>query len=195
MMKRYAIVLNLLISSLFFLWGCGGGRTLTYVNPAANFSYIKKVAILPLNNMSEDKFAGEKIRNALTVELMSRQLFDVVEQGETKKALNVILPGRGVREGMVIEVDKELLKLIGEKLGVQAVIVGSVDEYSGRSYNQERIVSLSLRMLDTSSGLVLWQTKVTKSGRSMWRKLIGLDEVDTTDLSIDVVRMAIDTLL
>ena len=83
--------------------------------------------------------------------------------------------------------------MVGEKLSVQAVILGSVDEYSGASGNS--IVSIGVRMLDTGSSIILWQAKTTETGRSIWRKLIGIDEIDRSELTRKAVKSALDTLL
>ncbi|MBI5903769.1 MAG: hypothetical protein HZB84_09855, partial [Deltaproteobacteria bacterium] len=82
--------------------GCGGG-TVKYINPSANLSYIKKIAILPFNNFSEDKYAGEKVRSALTIDLMSRHVFDVMEQGEVSKVLGMIFREEGFEEGRAVQ--------------------------------------------------------------------------------------------
>lgn len=179
---------------LFVTAGCGGS-TIRYVNPTANFSYIKKVAVLPFNNLSDDRFAGERIRNTLTVDLMSRGVFEVVEQGEVTKVLGVLFREAGVEEGRAVPVDKETLKLIGEKLSIQAVILGSVDEYSSSGYGGGGVVSLAMRMLDTNSGIVLWQAKTTETSKSILRKLIGIEEVDRSELTRNAVKSVLDTLL
>lgn len=179
---------------LLFTGGCGGS-TLRYVNPTANFSYIKKVAILPFNNLSDDRYAGERIRNTLTVDLMSRGVFEVVEQGEVTKVLGVIFREAGVEEGRAVPVDKETLKMIGEKLSIQAVILGSVDEYSGGSYGGSGVVSVAMRMLDTNSGIVLWQAKTTETSKSVLRKLFGIEETDRSELTRNAVKNVLDTLL
>ena len=186
-MNKFGIVLIFLV----FIGGCGSA--VKYINPAANFSYIKKIAVLPFNNLSDDRYAGEKVRNTLIVDLMSRGAFEVVEQGEVTKVLSVIFREAGVEEGKAVPVDTETLKLIGEKLGVQAVILGSVDEYSGAGGGN--IVSIGARMLDTGSGIILWQTKATETGRSVWRKLVGMEEVDKSELTRKAVKSALDTLL
>jgi len=186
-MKRYGMVL------IFFLFIGGCGSTVRYVNPAANFSYIKKIAVLPFNNFSDDRYAGEKVRNTLIVDLMSRGVFEVVEQGEVTKVLSVIFREAGVEEGKAVPIDIETLKLIGEKLGVQAVILGSVDEYSGTGGGN--IVSIGARMLDTGSGIILWQAKNTETGKSVLRKLFGIEEIDRSELTKKVVKGTLDTLL
>ena len=190
-MKIRVMVLVLFI----FAGGCGGSSAIRYVNPTANFSYIKKVAVLPFNNLSDDRYAGERIRNTLIIDLMSRGVFDVVEQGEVSKVLAVVFRETGFEEGKAVPVDKETLKLIGEKLSIQAVILGSVDEYSGGGFGGGGVVSIAMRMLDTSSGTILWQAKTTEISRSVWRKLIGIEEVDRSELTKNAVKHALDTLL
>lgn len=182
------------------LVGCGGagsalniGGTVRYINPDANFSYIKKVAVLPFNNLTSDRYAGEKVRGAVTVDLMSRGVFDVIEQGEVSKVLNMLLRAAGVSAGSVMEADFETLKLLGERLEVQAVLMGSVYEYE--SQRGSSVVSLAIRLIDTSSGTVLWTAKSDVSGSTMWRKMIGIEEADTTVLGRRAVKNALDTLL
>ena len=187
--RWFAIVL------LFVLAGCGGGTTIRYINPAANFSYIKKVAVLPFNNLSNDKYAAERVRSVVIVDLMSRGLFDVMEQGEVTKVLNVIFREAGIEEGRAVQIDKDTLKIIGDRLGVQAVILGSVDEYATSPTQKGGVVSISLRMIDTSSGIILWQANATESGASVWRKIVGLEEVDRSKLTRGAVRKALDTLM
>jgi TolB-like protein len=194
-------VIPRILSVLFLvsLAGCNGslirgGAVIRYINPEANFSYIKKVAVLPFNNMSDDRFAGERVRNTLTVDLMSRGVFDVMERGEVSKVMGLIFRAAGFEEGRALEIDKETLKLLGEKLGVQAVILGSVDEYVGKG-GRSAVVTLSVRMLDSSSGIVLWQVKSTATGSSTWRQIVGIEEVDRSALTTKAVKKALDTLL
>ncbi len=189
---RFIPVRAVLLVVLLVLTGCGAS-VVRYINPDANFSYIKKVAVLPFNNLTNDRYAGEKVRAALTVDLLSRRVFDVMEQGEVSKVLTLVLRATGAEEGMVLELDKETLKLLGERLGVQAVILGSVDDFEDR--RSGGIVSLSVRMLDTSSGIILWQAKATASGGSIWRRMLGLEGVDTSTLTRKAVKEALDTLL
>lgn len=181
-----------LILLLLTMAGCGG-QVVRYINPEANFSYIRKVAILPFNNLTNDRYAGEKVRAALTVDLLSRMTFDVMEQGEVSKVLTLVMRATGAEEGMVLELDKETLKLLGERLGVQAVILGSVDDYEYKRTGG--VVSVSVRMLDTSSGLILWQAKATATGSSFGRKMLGLDSKDASTLTRKAVRKALNTLL
>lgn len=186
-----SVTLTLMLFALLCFSGCAS-TSVRYINPAANFSYLKKVAVLPFNNLSDDRYAGEKVRSSLTVELMSRLLFDVVEQGEVSKVLAVIIRQEGYEEGRAVQVDKETLNLIGEKLGVQAVVLGSVDDYSGTRAGTSGLVAVSIRMLDTGSGTILWQVKVIERGASFWRRIVGVEEIDATLLTRQAVKKALD---
>jgi len=182
--------------ALFFMMivsGCGGS-VIRYINPAADFSYIQKVAVLPFNNLSDDKYAGERVRSAFTIDLLSREVFDVVEQGEVNNVLSVIVGQSGAAEGKAVNFDKETLSLIGEKLGVRAVIMGSVDDYKKGGFGAGSTVALSVRLLDTGSGTILWQARSIESGGSFWRKMLGLDELDNNLLTQKAVRSALNTL-
>lgn len=183
---------SILVVICVFLSGCAGS-VMKYINPNANFTYIKKVAILPFNNFAGDRYAGEKVRANLTIEMMSRGVFEIAEQGEVSKVLELVLRAAGVTEGGVGNVDKETLKLIGERLGVQAVVLGTVYEYQGQGASS--VVSIAARMIDTNSGIVLWTAKSDVSGTSVARKIIGIEEYDVTSLSRKAVKQVVDTLL
>jgi len=176
-----------------FVSGCGG-KAIKYINPAADFSYIKKVAILPFNNLSDDKYAGERVRSAFTIDLLSREVFEVVEQGEVNNILSVIVGQGGASEGRAVNFDKETLSLIGDKLGVRAVILGSVDDYKKGGFGGGNSVAFSVRLLDTGSGTILWQAKAIESGGSLWRRIFGLETVDNNILTQKAVRNALNTL-
>lgn len=173
--------------------GCAG-KTMRYINPSTNFSYIKKVAILPLNNLSDDRFAAERVKNSLTVALLSKQVFDVIDQGEVTKIVGFIFREAGYEEGRAVPADRDTIKMIGERLGVQALIIGSVDDYSFRQSGNS-VISLTLRMLDVSSGIILWETKVHEKGQSIWRNILGLGSTDKNELTRRVVNRALNTLI
>jgi TolB-like protein len=192
-MPRIALIFLLIT---FSVAGCAAiGDTVRYVNPEADFSFIKKVAVLPFNNMSADRFAGEKVRSALSVDLMARGVFEIVEEGEVSKAVRLILRGVGAEEGAAVEVTKETLKTIGERLGVQAVILGNVEEYGISVGGTAATVTISLRMLDVNSAIVLWQVRTTASGKSLWRSVLGIEVSEMSALTRKATRKALDTLL
>ena len=74
-----------LFLALFLNLYCTGPRM--YVQPDADFSYIKKVAVLPFTNFTNDKFAGDKVRDVVTTEILIRGFFYVIERGEVSRVL------------------------------------------------------------------------------------------------------------
>ncbi|MBI5182767.1 MAG: hypothetical protein HY999_00160 [Nitrospinae bacterium] len=168
-----------------------------YLNPSANFQYIKRIAVLPFNNLTDEKFAGERVRSIVIIELLSRGIFDIVEMGEIATTLKGVYEEWGYREGELVPVDKEIAKRLGERLDVQAIILGSVEEYgiSRSGTGSTPIISLSLRMIDTNSGEILWQASCNKRGGSYIGRLFGLDEMTMSNLTMEVAKKIIDTLL
>lgn len=170
--------------------GCSS-NTVKYINPTADFSYIKKVAIIPFNNLTNDSYASEKLRSILTVEILSRKYFDLIEQGQTRRVVSQILRAQGIPEGSSASYDTETIKLIGEELGVQAVIIGGVNEYPSRGSS---VASLSLKMIDTSSGVVLWQVITAVKGTNAFKSFLGMKDSSPIDLAFKVVKRALNTL-
>jgi len=170
--------------------GCSSG-SIKYRNYQADTSYVVKVAVLPFNNLGGDKFAPERVRTMFIVDMMSRNRWDIVEQGEVTKVLGQILRASGAVEGGVIELNNESLKLLGERLGVQAVVVGSVNEYVGRGTNE---ISIATKMMDTASGVVLWQAVTSIPANTPIRAFFGMEPPIRSVLTKKVVRKAVNSM-
>ena len=179
----------------FLLYGCGGAPTIRYMNPTANFTYVKKVAILPFSNFSDDKFAAEKVRGAFTINLMTRNAFEILEQGEVSKVFGSVKE-EGAGEGAaIIQIDKATIKQLGGKLGVQAIIMGSVNDFSASSGRvSDNLISITVKMIDVDSGTILWQAATSQSGSSLGRKLLGLEQIDMNVLTNRAVKKVLNTL-
>ncbi len=177
-----------LLAALVFLLNCSGPRM--YVQPNADFTFIKKVAVLSFKNLTNDKFAGDKIRDIVTTEVLSREFFDVVEQGE----VNRVLKEEG--KGSVTSVSKEVAKRIGKRLGIQAFILGSVEEYGtnqggGKSFPH---AALSMRMIAADSSKILWHVSYNKEGGSILSRLFGIGSKNISEISCELVEDMMDTL-
>jgi hypothetical protein len=91
---------NLIFGLLFMLLivcGCGGkSNPGFYINQEIDFSYIKRVAVLPLDNLTGDKFAGDAVRHVVMSELLATGLVEVSCPGDAIAALESmkIKPGR-----------------------------------------------------------------------------------------------------
>ncbi|MFV1951864.1 MAG: hypothetical protein ACC630_07930 [Nitrospinota bacterium] len=193
--KRYRGLFILLL--MVILVSCVRGGVRDYLNPSANFQYIKRIAVLPFNNLTDEKFAGERVRSIVMIELLSRGIFDIVEMGEVATNLRGLYEESGYREGELVPVNKDIAKKLGERLDIQALILGSVEEYgiSRSGTSSTPIMSLSLRMVDTDSGEILWQASYNKRGGSYIGRIFGVSESTMSRLTMEVAKKIIDTLL
>ncbi|MDL1970310.1 MAG: penicillin-binding protein activator LpoB [Candidatus Desulfofervidaceae bacterium] len=176
--------------TFFLLVGCGGGLKLTrYSNPKANVAFIKRVAVLPLRNFSRDNMAHEKVRDILETELLSLQIFEVVDKGETDHALEELRISP-------TNIDAKSLKKLASRLGVQAVLTGAVDEYTlvqtgGISLP---LVTISLKLIDAQSGGVIWQVTGTEKGGGALNRLFGIGEKTLSDVTQILIQRMLKTL-
>ena len=111
-----------LLSILFVLIlgaGCGGrkGTPGFYVNPDIDFSFIKRVAVLPLDNLTNEKFAADAVRQVVISELLAAGLVDVTCPGDAIAAMDKLRLKQGQSPSA------EDIKAIGKALKVQAVIL------------------------------------------------------------------------
>ena len=68
---------RLLFLALLALAACGGPRR--YVHPGLDPATMKRVAVLPFENLSTDRVVGEKALRLLVLELLASGVYEVVE--------------------------------------------------------------------------------------------------------------------
>lgn len=182
--------LSFFLILLFFLFSSGCSGPMTYINPSVDFSYIKRVAVAPIINLTNDKFAGEKVMNVVATEILRRGVFDVVEFGEVSK----VLREEGLKQDNLV--GKQLAVRAGKRLNIEAIVIGSVMQYGvsniGRSSFPE--VSISLKLVDVNSYTILWETKHNLKGANILDQLFGMHRDSPEDLCKEVIEAMIDTL-
>lgn len=178
----------LLLLSIVFFSGCGG--PLSYIHPTADLTYIKTVAIVPFENLTQQKGAEGKVMNVVATEVLKRGVFDVVESGEVVKVLK--------EEGFKSpgSISKRVAERAAKRLNVQAFIIGSVEEYGvsrtgGSSYPE---VSVSIKLLDAKSYTILWEASHSVKGTTVLDRLFGISKKSTSDLAKELVDDMFDTL-
>jgi curli biogenesis system outer membrane secretion channel CsgG len=181
------IITPLMILSL--LLACGPGLRY-YTNPAADLSYLKRVAILPLHNFTRDDLAHEKIRDILETELLQLEVFEVVDRG----AVDAVL--RELRIKSPSEVSPSILKKISQELNVQSVLTGAVDEYeTERSGNISlSFVAVSLKLIDAKSAEVIWQITASEKGGGALTRLFGVGEKSRLEVGHILIKRCLQTL-
>ena len=151
---------------------------------------LKRVAILPFDNLSGEPDASKRITNIFLTQLFSKnKSFEVIELGEVEKAL---IEERVRNTG---EIEIATAKKLGEKLQADYLILGSVVEYkfSRIGNNDLPIIGVTSRAIDTQSGLLIWSSH--EYGRGNQReKVFGIGRiVSLSELSEIIVKKLVDS--
>ena len=159
---------SLLVLSILALVACAGGHD-TYMDPNMDFGAVKTVAVMPFVSLTRDSVVAERVRDVFITRLLSTGAVYVVPVGEVARGVartEIQNPGTPSPE--------EIVKL-GGVIKAQAVITGTVREYGeARSGTvSANIISLSLQMIETQTGKVVWTASSTKGGINVWHRLFG----------------------
>ncbi|MBI5576049.1 MAG: hypothetical protein HY896_06755 [Deltaproteobacteria bacterium] len=159
--SRLRIAALLLVSALLF--GCG-----PTLKPFTGAGLRKgegvKMAILPFENLSKTQGAGKSMESYILVELLKNAPVMVLDPGE----VNAMLSKERVR--LATSIPRETLVALGRGLGVDLFMMGTVHDFdmqiatgAGGS-GQIPVVSMSLRILDASTGDIVWAGNASRRG-------------------------------
>jgi hypothetical protein len=142
----------ILVSVLLSASGCGGGKEVRPEPPPAVLPAGPKVAVAPMENMSNDLSASDIIRDAF-VEGVSRKGFGVVPVTETDRILRETL---GISYGG--QLPSTTPEEVCKALGVEAVFYGDVLEFSKTTtgFFNSSTVAAAFRMY-RKDGSLLWE--------------------------------------
>lgn len=180
-----------MLSIVIIAFGCSGqGTPSFYVRQDYDFSFIKRVAVLPLDNITNERFAGETVRQVVISELLATGLVDVAVPGESVAAIEKL----GIKS--VSSLNAEQIKAMGNALKVQAIVFGSVGKFGeARTGNiSAPEVSITLMMADAGSGSIIWSVTKTGGGASFMARHFGARSETMSETVLRVVREAIQTL-
>jgi TolB-like protein len=166
--------------------GCVSGIK-RYVRPDLDITNIKKVAVLPVQNLTSDKYAAEKVESMIIMELLSRGI-DVMEPGEVARTL-------GELKVKSAAISVEDMKRVGKSLQVDALISGSVETFNiskGITVSYPE-VSVNLRMHEAATGNIIWSVWHTTGGASFWTRHFGTEGRTLDETSKQVIQEAFDT--
>jgi TolB-like protein len=161
-LTKVALKLSFLITFLIF-YGCAGGPRI-YLNPEADMAFYQKVGVVPFINLTNDRFAAEKMTNTFTTELLITEKFDVIERGEFDRIVDQVRRETGTSP--VEELTSAQLKALGEQAQVNGVIEGVVKEYEMIRLGQGSypLISFSVKLVDAPTGKVVWKSSCTMKG-------------------------------
>ncbi len=179
------------------LAGCSAATTRLFTKPIAQSTYVsyrewgpnRTVAVLPFVNVSKDKDAASKARDLFISELYISGAFkDVVDEGEMMEVMRKLK----VRE--TDPLGKDTIKTLGDNLGAQALIFGTVEEYNERTSKAAQF-AISMRMVDVDTGSILWVGDSSQEGGGSISEALGLSEGPMViDVARHVLRVLIDDL-
>ncbi len=159
----------LLYSSFILLVACATTGSDTYIDPNMDFGAIKTVAVMPFASLTRDPVIAERVRDVFINKLLSTGAVYVLPTGEVARGV-----ARSEIQNPTAPSGEEIVKL-GGIVKVQAIITGVVREYgevrSGTT--SANIISLSLQMIETQTGKIVWTASSTKGGISIWDRLFG----------------------
>ena len=187
--RKYYVVC--LIISLLMLIGCSGNMQTPYhVSSDVDFSFVKNVAVLQLENLGNEQTSGEIMRRLIISELLASGLVNVVVPGEVTAAINEL----SIKN--FTSLDRNQIKELGSALRVQGIVMGSVDQYGYAKMGSGTApeVTLSLMMADTGTGDIIWSVTERRGGEGFFARHFGANSQTLSETSLYVVREAIGTL-
>jgi len=187
-MRRYLMVIIVVV--MMAVAGCRSPQPIYHIRPDIDFSFYKRVAVMPLNNLSNEQSAGEIVRQVIMSELLASGLADVVVTGEVDAAIDKL----GIASPATLSRDQ--IKYMGDAMNVQALIIGTVDQFgtprTGQVSSPE--VTLTLMMADSGTGDIIWSITTTHGGANFMSRHFGARSKTMSETVLLAVREAIQTL-
>lgn len=158
---KIGILLLLLATCL----GCGSlMESRSFVNPQTDFSFYKRVGLLPFRNMAEDRLAGEKLTEHFMTELLIAGELEVMDPGQFNAVVSQVAKTNAPVSTLDLSVEQ--LTRIAEFAKVQGIFMGTVEDYKMIQLggDQYPLISMTVKFIDAPTGTVVWQHTVSATG-------------------------------
>jgi hypothetical protein len=193
MRTTIGIRLGVFGAALALVMGCTARKAggVTYHEPAMDFSLVHTVAVLPFGNLSSTQTADERVRDVFMTMLQAQggEIY-VAPLGEVQRALT------RVETANPAQPSAENVVALGKILNADAVITGTVLEYgetrSGTA--SANYITLSVQMLETRTGKLVWSAQATKGGVSTADRMFGGGGQPMNVVTTDAVNDLLDKL-
>ncbi|MBD1401100.1 hypothetical protein [Pelovirga terrestris] len=185
MMKK-TINAMILVALVLLLAGCASRPSVqSFSRTDASLAHIQAVAVLPF----EGSDTAPRVREFAMTQVLAQGLFDVIDKGRVDSFLaqEAIAPGTPL--------DAPTLRRLGQIINVQAFMLGSVEQGSdarGSAVYPE--ISMTLRLIDAETGVLLWQASGRGSGYSLADRLFGLAPKDHFQVTMDLLARLLATM-
>jgi hypothetical protein len=167
--KILFILFSFLLLFSLFLVSCGTSSSNVYVDPNMDFGAVKSIAVMPFVSLARDPVVADRVRDVFINKLLATGAVYVLPIGEVARAAT-----RAELQNPSAPSAEEVVKL-GGIIKVEAIITGTVREYgevrSGTAASN--IASVSLQMVETQTGRIVWTASSTKGGVNIWDRLFG----------------------
>jgi hypothetical protein len=171
---------------------CAGKRAaeVTFRDPQMDFSLVRKVAVLPFENLTTATAASDRVRDVFMTMMQATGSSYVVPPGEVARGVDRASVARPTMPTSDDAVN------LGKVIGVDAIITGVVREYGEvRTGNSSAgVVSVSLTMMETQTGKVVWSASATRGGVDAADRLFGGGGEPMDLVTADAVRDLLDRL-
>ncbi|MCD4788046.1 MAG: CsgG/HfaB family protein [Desulfobacterales bacterium] len=181
-----------LLVILEFISACSSATTpYAYVRKNHDQPGVKKVAIFSFHNNTMIAEASKIVTGAFVASLVKTKKFKVEFPGNIKSFL--------VSERIIVRtgVDLDTIKRMGKRLGVDAVIMGRIEEFVGMEEKKRGVipvVSISSRLVDVRTGKILWMAQHRRTGDD-YIKVLDFGKVRSVgELTKKVVLEMIETM-
>ena len=181
----------------FVLCGCGSAP-LVFLNRSFDFNYIESIAVIPFENLSQSQGAGQQATLMFVTEMLSLGSFDIVEMGETSKALTELNQARSGGAPAPGTLDVQQIIQLGKRLKVQGLIfgtVGEIREYFRSGGYSAPTITMDLRMVETETGTTVWAASHTESGSNWLSTLFGVASISTSETMRKCIHNILKTLV
>jgi hypothetical protein len=184
-MKLFRNTMPILLSLfLVSLSACSShSKAAVFHDPNFDFGAIRVVAVIPFENLTKEPLASSRVRDVLMNQLLSSGAVYVLPAGEVARGMT-----RAGIEKDASPSAEDAIKL-GGIVKADAVITGVVREYgevrSGTTTSN--VVSISLQLIETQTGKIVWSASSTKGGVSTADRLFGGGGRPMDDVTRDAV--------
>ena len=157
----FGVLLFLLVTAP----GCSSlVKTRSFLNPQADFSFYKKVGLLPFRNQADDRLAGDKVTENFMTELLIAGELEVMDPGQFNAVVAQVV--RSNAPVSTLDLSPSQLTQIAGVAGVQGIFMGTVHDYKMIQLggDQYPMLSMTVRFVDAPTGTVAWQNSINATG-------------------------------
>lgn len=187
-MKIRSVAISLLI---LMVGGCGGSfDSKVYFRENVDMGAISRIAVMPFQNFTPDQHVTDRTRDIATTQLLALGIADVVDRGlvDSVMAEEVIDPR--------LPIDLINLKRLGQRLNVQAFLLGAVDMAGEKRTGAVAypVLGVTMRLVDAQAGVIIWQSSGRWTSETVVGRILGIKPTDDFHVSLQLLNRMLRSL-